>query len=69
MAEIGFYHLLTTPLERARPRLLERATGQCHLNGQEDLAHVTIYFPGMLAHISVNWLSPVKLLVLRLVRR
>lgn len=36
------------------------ATGQCHLNGQEDMAYVTIYFPGMLAHISVNWLSPVK---------
>jgi predicted dehydrogenase len=36
------------------------ATGQCHLNGQEDLAYVTIYFPGMLAHINVNWLSPVK---------
>jgi len=28
MAEIGFYHLLSTPLERALPRLLERATGQ-----------------------------------------
>ncbi|MGE3782283.1 MAG: DNA polymerase III subunit chi [Alphaproteobacteria bacterium] len=25
MAEIGFYHLLTTPLERALPRLLEQA--------------------------------------------
>jgi DNA polymerase III subunit chi len=25
VAEIGFYHLLTTPLERALPRLLERA--------------------------------------------
>lgn len=25
MAEIGFYHLKTTPLERALPRLLERA--------------------------------------------
>jgi predicted dehydrogenase len=36
------------------------ATGQCHLNGQEDMAYVTIYFPRMLAHISVNWLSPVK---------
>ena len=28
MAEIGFYHLLTTPLERALPRLLERARAQ-----------------------------------------
>ena len=25
MAEVGFYHLLKTPLERALPRLLERA--------------------------------------------
>lgn len=30
MAEIGFYHLLTTPLERALPRLLERARAQGH---------------------------------------
>jgi DNA polymerase III subunit chi len=30
MAEIGFYHLLTTPLERALPRLLERASGLGH---------------------------------------
>jgi DNA polymerase-3 subunit chi len=30
VAEAGFYHLLTTPLERALPRLLERATGQGH---------------------------------------
>ena len=28
MAEIGFYHLLATPLERALPRLLERARTQ-----------------------------------------
>ena len=28
MAEIGFYHLLVTPLERALPRLLERARVQ-----------------------------------------
>lgn len=28
MSEIGFYHLLTTPLERALPRLLERARAQ-----------------------------------------
>ena len=28
MAEIGFYHLLTTPLDRALPRLLERARAQ-----------------------------------------
>ena len=30
MSEIGFYHLLTTPLERALPRLLERACSQGH---------------------------------------
>ena len=28
MAEVGFYHLLSTPLERALPRLLERAQAQ-----------------------------------------
>src|SRR6266850_7972143 len=28
MAEVGFYHLLSTPLERAMPRLLERARAQ-----------------------------------------
>ena len=36
------------------------ATGQCHLNGLEDMAYVTVYFSKMLAHINVNWLSPVK---------
>lgn len=37
------------------------ATGQCHLNGLEDLAYITVYFKDrMLAHINVNWLSPVK---------
>jgi DNA polymerase III subunit chi len=30
MAEIGFYHLLTTPLDRALPKLIERAWGQGH---------------------------------------
>jgi DNA polymerase-3 subunit chi len=28
VTEIGFYHLLTTPLDRALPRLLERARSQ-----------------------------------------
>lgn len=28
MTEIGFYHLLSTPLDRALPRLLERAYAQ-----------------------------------------
>src|SRR4029077_7060157 len=30
MSEIGFYHLLSMPLERALPRLLERARSQGH---------------------------------------
>jgi predicted dehydrogenase len=37
------------------------ATGQAHLNGYEDIAFITVYFPGqIIAHINVNWLSPVK---------
>jgi predicted dehydrogenase len=37
------------------------ATGQTHLNGHEDVAFLTIYFPNkIIAHINVNWLSPVK---------
>jgi predicted dehydrogenase len=37
------------------------ATGQSHLNGHEDVAFITIYFPDkVIAHINVNWLSPVK---------
>jgi predicted dehydrogenase len=37
------------------------ATGQTHLNGHEDVAFLTIYFPDkVIAHINVNWLSPVK---------
>lgn len=28
MAEVGFYHLLSTPFDRALPRLLERARAQ-----------------------------------------
>jgi predicted dehydrogenase len=38
------------------------ATGEKHLNGMEDVAFVTIYFPqNVIAHINVNWLSPVKI--------
>ena len=38
------------------------ATGQNHLNGVEDVAYMTIYFPNrVIAHINVNWLSPVKI--------
>ena len=37
------------------------ATGQRHLNGHEDVAYITVYFgDGMIAHLNVNWLSPVK---------
>jgi len=37
------------------------ATGECHLNGVEDVAFITVYFPRrIIAHINVNWLSPVK---------
>jgi predicted dehydrogenase len=37
------------------------ATGQKHLNGYEDIAFITVYFPhNIIAHINVNWLSPVK---------
>jgi predicted dehydrogenase len=38
------------------------ATGQRHLNGHEDVAFMTVYFPEkIIAHINVNWLSPVKI--------
>lgn len=37
------------------------ATGKNHLNGHADMAFITVYFPGsVIAHINVNWLSPVK---------
>jgi predicted dehydrogenase len=37
------------------------ATGESHVNGHEDLAYITIYFRDkIIAHINVNWLSPVK---------
>jgi predicted dehydrogenase len=38
------------------------ATGEKHLNGVEDVAYLTVYFPRhIIAHINVNWLSPVKI--------
>jgi len=38
------------------------ATGETHLNGLVDVAFLTIYFPrNLIAHINVNWLSPVKI--------
>lgn len=48
-------------LLEAQPEALV-ATGQNHLNGHEDVAFLTLYFPGrVIAHINVNWLSPVKI--------
>ena len=44
----------------ARPEAVS-ATGSKHLNGLADMAFITVYFPGnLIAHINVNWLSPVK---------
>jgi predicted dehydrogenase len=38
------------------------ATGETHLNGHADVAFITVYFPQRtIAHINVNWLSPVKI--------
>lgn len=39
------------------------ATGQGHYNSDlEDVAYITLYFSNsMIAHINVNWLSPVKI--------
>ena len=46
---------------RAEPEAIV-ATGEKHLNGVEDVAFMTIYFPrNVIAHINVNWLSPVKI--------
>jgi len=37
------------------------ATGQKHVNGVEDVAYITVYYPNkLIAHVNVNWLSPVK---------
>lgn len=37
------------------------ATGEKHLNGLTDVAYLTAYYPdNVIAHINVNWLSPVK---------
>jgi len=47
-------------LIKTRPEAIV-ATGQNHLNGCEDVAYMTLYFPEqVIAHINVNWLSPVK---------
>ena len=45
---------------KEKPEALS-ATGANHLNGHADMAYITIYFPcNVIAHINVNWLSPVK---------
>jgi predicted dehydrogenase len=37
------------------------ASGEKHVNDYEDVAYLTVYFPDkLIAHINVNWLSPVK---------
>lgn len=37
------------------------AWGKSHVNGMEDIAYVTVHFKSnIIAHFSVNWLSPVK---------
>ncbi|MGR4925908.1 Gfo/Idh/MocA family oxidoreductase [Bradyrhizobium sp. 187] len=38
------------------------ATGSCHVAGSpENMAHITLFFDSAcVAHISVNWLSPIK---------
>jgi predicted dehydrogenase len=47
-------------LIQASPEAIS-ATGQGHLNGLENIAFLTVYFPNqIIAHINVNWLSPVK---------
>lgn len=47
-------------LIKEKPAALS-ATGERHLNGLEDIAFITVYFPrNIIAHINVNWLSPVK---------
>lgn len=45
-----------------KPRQVS-ATGASHVpNGMENLAYMTLFFDsGMIAHVNVNWLSPVKI--------
>lgn len=48
-------HILSAPAEAVV------ATGQKHVNSVEDVAFITVYYPGrLIAHVNVNWLSPVK---------
>ncbi len=47
-------------LLRKKPQAVV-ATGANHVNGKEDVAYITVYFPdNIIAHFNVNWLSPVK---------
>lgn len=47
-------------LLKGRPEAIV-TTGQGHLNAHEDVAYMTVYYPEkVIAHINVNWLSPVK---------
>ena len=47
-------------LIKSKPRAVV-ATGECHVNGMEDVAYITVYFENnVIAHFNVNWLSPVK---------
>lgn len=37
------------------------SVGVSHFNGHEDVAYITVVFPGnIIAHFHVNWISPVK---------
>jgi predicted dehydrogenase len=37
------------------------ATGESHVNDMADVAYLTLYYPEkVIAHVCVNWLSPVK---------
>lgn len=43
------------------PPVALSAWGKSHVNGLEDIAYVTVHFrSNIIAHFSVNWLSPVK---------
>jgi predicted dehydrogenase len=47
-------------LLRAKPEAVV-TTGAKHVNDLADMAFITVFFPGnLIAHINVNWLSPVK---------
>jgi len=48
-------------LLKERP-LAVSASGAGHIRGsQENMAHLTLFYPsGMVAHLNVNWLAPVK---------